>query len=865
MKLLFEEAKLKARGDLSKVTLSFFFLARGTVEEKSTTGLYRSLLHQLFEKVVEVSDSLEWMTVDGARVIQRNGWGEEALKQTLTLAVQKLGNRSLTIFVDALDECDKNQAGGMICFFEELCDLAAKARVRLQICFSSRHYPTVIIQKGIEITLEDEAGHTEDIKQYIKSKFRLGKMKQAELLRTEILEQSSSIFLWVVLVLDILNNEYPDSSISITKIRERLKKIPPKLTDLFRMILIRDKENLERLELCLKWILFANRPLQPQELYFAIQLGLDKESLTSWDKEDVELDQIKTFVRSASKGLAEVTRNKASEVQFIHESVRDYLLGKYESPLPEVSGNFVGRGNEVLRDCCLAQLKASINQDTYLWNHLPPASATAELRETIALKFPFLQYSVHNVLRHANVAQQNEMEQGDFLADFPLRRWVFLYNTLEKFDVRRYTESVSLIYILAVNNLANLIRIHPQREFCFEVEPERYGVPILAALATGGQEAVQSFLDALAESHPQEPLLHYLSKLYSNNISKRPKFSRNLTFSKKKSVFSNIAELGDEVVLAFLCTLGKLDLESKDGRGRTALSWAAMNGHEAVVKLLLDKGADVESKDGSGHTPLSWAAMNGREGIVKVLLDTGKVDVNWKDKDGWTPLLSAASRMALSLSAEKGYKAILKMLLNMDKVDIDSKDKNDRTPLSWAAEKGHEAVVKMLLDTGKVDIDSEDKDYQTPLSWAKAKSSKKHSIQDYQMQLLLLEQQNKKRLLMARQEQERGGSIHHEAVIKLLLATDGIEANTKDPNGRTPLSWAAGKGQDAIFKALLNIGNVDVESKDNDGRTPLLWAVAGMWPSREVENENRPVVELLLKAGAKESQLFSPVTMVSSI
>jgi hypothetical protein len=45
MKLLFDEARLNVRNDASKITLSFFFLARGTVEEKSTTGLYRSLLH----------------------------------------------------------------------------------------------------------------------------------------------------------------------------------------------------------------------------------------------------------------------------------------------------------------------------------------------------------------------------------------------------------------------------------------------------------------------------------------------------------------------------------------------------------------------------------------------------------------------------------------------------------------------------------------------------------------------------------------------------------------------------------------------------------------------------------------------------
>ena len=103
----------------------------------------------------------------------------------------------------------------MVYFFEDLCDHARESQVRLQICFSSRHYPTIEIQKGLEVTLEDEAGHTEDIIQYIKSKLRLGKSKQAEPLRAKILDKSSSIFLWVVLVLDILNSEYPNSSISI--------------------------------------------------------------------------------------------------------------------------------------------------------------------------------------------------------------------------------------------------------------------------------------------------------------------------------------------------------------------------------------------------------------------------------------------------------------------------------------------------------------------------------------------------------------------------------------------------------------------------------------------------------------------------
>ncbi|KAN0120109.1 hypothetical protein V8E51_002317 [Hyaloscypha variabilis] len=669
MKLLFEEAKLNAKGNSSKMTLSFFFHARGTVEEKSTTGLYRSLLHQLFEKAVELRDSLEWLTADGARVIGRNGWHEEALKQTLTHTVQKLGSRPLTIFVDALDECDKNQAAGMVCFFEELCDRAREAQIRLQICFSSRHYPTIVVQKGIEVTLEDEIGHTEDIEQYIKSKLRLGKTKskqaEAESLRYEILEKSSSIFLWVVLVLDILNSEYPDCSISIKKIRERLKEIPPKLTDLFEMILRRDGENLERLQVCLKWILFATRPLKPQELYFAIQLGLDESCSSCWDQEDVDLDQMKTYVRSSSKGLAEVTRNKASEVQFIHESVREFLLGKYEGQWSGVSGNFVGHCHETLRDCCLAQLNASISQDVEIPDPLPQASKAAQLRETITLKFPFLKYSVLNVLHHANSAQQNAIEQGNFLVKFPLRRWKLLNNAFERYEIRRYNDPVSMLYILAEKNLADLIRIHSQRESCFDVENGRYGPPIFAALATSSSEAVRVLFNIQAQIQPSTSPLYDLCKRYCQDKEKWATLGRDFTFSRKRGILSYVAEYGDEILLSFLIESGQSAPDSVDIDNRTPLSWAAKRGHKGIVKLLLAKEADVNAADGDGRTPLRWAFENGHVDVVKLLLEKG-ADVNAAvDGAGWTPLRWAfenGARWTLLRWASNGHVDVVKLL-----------------------------------------------------------------------------------------------------------------------------------------------------------------------------------------------------------
>ncbi|KAH8691186.1 hypothetical protein BGW36DRAFT_305298, partial [Talaromyces proteolyticus] len=79
-------------------------------------------------------------------------------------------------------------------------------------------------------------------------------------------------------------------------------------------------------------------------------------------------------------------------------------------------------------------------------------------------------------------------------------------------------------------------------------------------------------------------------------------------------------------------------LDEKDSHGRTSLSYAAENGHESTVQLLLEEPhIDYNSMDVNNRTPLSWAAENGHQQVVQLLIYEG-ARIDLQDKIGRTPL-----------------------------------------------------------------------------------------------------------------------------------------------------------------------------------------------------------------------------------
>ena len=128
---------------------------------------------------------------------------------------------------------------------------------------------------------------------------------------------------------------------------------------------------------------------------------------------------------------------------------------------------------------------------------------------------------------------------------------------------------------------------------------------------------------------------------------------------------------------------------------------------EVVAGLIEMEYYDINEGDFWGCGPLAWAAWNGHEGVMKMLLGREEVNPDKPDKWGSTPLSGAA---------RNGHEGVVKILLGREGVNPDRPDKWGSTPLSFAAGNGHEGVVKILLGREEVNPDKPDIFGQTPLS-----------------------------------------------------------------------------------------------------------------------------------------------------
>ncbi|KAI0183650.1 hypothetical protein EV127DRAFT_17456 [Xylaria flabelliformis] len=756
--------------------ISFFFNARGRHLEKSVEGMYRSLLHQLLEKVPDI----QLLDHPHLRVIAsscRYEWTIGFLRELFSHAIAGLGQRELICTIDALDECDMSQVWGMVKHFESLGALALEKKLKLFICFSSRHYPALSIKTGLKLVLEDEDGHRQDLKQYVTHELNVSHEEDALEIRTALLQKAAGVFMWVVLVVRILNEDCLGGR--MFGLKARLDEIPSELHALFRDMLRKDHKNWADLLLSIQWILYAKEPLKPEEYYYAMAAGLNPgtDFLAEWDPKKITMNNINQFVLSSSKGLAEVSKSDNPRVQFIHETVRDFLIkdGGIDELQLDFETDFQSQSHNRLKECCYVYVRAR----SFSLEKLDFGLDGNRFAMKKSTNFPFLKYATTNVLHHANVAAVN-VSQQDFLKSFDLRAWIRLRKLFRYVDISYdYTLSANIFYVLADQGHARLIddavaiygpMVH--------VYGEVYQYPLFAALCGYHNEAADAILRA-----------GNLRASDDDSLRQLPPNCATLSI-KDYTPLTLAADAEHMEVLQLLLDQG-LTPNIADPNGWTPLAHAVMRGSTRMAQLLLDRGAEVNSKDKIGRTPLFIAAENRDLEMVWLLLNEG-ADVVSEDEDGKTPLLSAA---------ESGSSEIVQLLLDKG-AEVDSKDETDRTPLFYAARNNHLETVQLLLDEG-AEVDLKNKDGDTLLFFA---------IRWEHLGLIRMLVDNgadvnlRSKVSGTPLTKAVGRSKELTEVTQLLL-TKGADAKVTDNDGRTPLRLAVKRGHKKIQELLRAYSN----------------------------------------------------------
>ena len=763
-------------GDL---VLSFFFHGRGDELQRSPLGFLRSLLHQILGKAPDslagLVDTFEERYNEMGNPGDEWNWKQKELQHFVESSLQKvLEVRSAWLFVDALDECGKDNAVFLFRWLKSLLSTLqpTSSQSRIQVCISCRHYP--VLGRDCEFVICPEDQNMQDISTYVRAQLSESPELAASCIPGLITDYSYGVFMWARLVVEqVLDLDREGAPLGI--IAEGMVSIPPDLDQLYED-LARDMEPAS--SKLIQWICFANRPLSLDELRWAMVIDVDspyrslEECRNSRDYIP-DNDRMRKQVHTLSRGLAEVT--ESSTVQLTHQSVDDFftnqkglsiLMNNLPSPVTDrglltddlTPKMAIGIAHFRIARICLRYLsmeEISQSTDTTSYEHG---------------NFPFLRYATTLWIRHAQycyAAQDDLLGTFSWLPDDLLDTWVRVWDTL--------TDTNASGYPLYTSGFP------PKGTNLFHIV-SRYGFSkSLEALLEGGDLAARGV--DVKDGHTQTPVWWAAKRGRAACVElllatgKVEVDSRDMHGQTPLSI---AAENGHLAVVKCLVNTDKADLNSKLSGGGTPLSMAAKNGHKAIVECLLATAkAEADPRDPVDHRPLSLASEKGHSSIVQILLGTGEVDPDFKDRVGRTPL---------SLAAENGHETSVKLLVASGKVDVDSKDKRARTPLSFAAGRGHEHIVKFLLANGKANVDLRDRDGRTPLSWACGNG--------------------------------------HAGVVKVLLTTGRVGIDLGDNEYRTPLSWAAAEGREDVVKILVATGKVDLNSKDkNSDWTPWRWAI----------------------------------------
>uniref|UniRef100_UPI00358F2F97 ankyrin repeat and death domain-containing protein 1A-like isoform X2 n=1 Tax=Myxine glutinosa TaxID=7769 RepID=UPI00358F2F97 len=269
----------------------------------------------------------------------------------------------------------------------------------------------------------------------------------------------------------------------------------------------------------------------------------------------------------------------------------------------------------------------------------------------------------------------------------------------------------------------------------------------------------------------------------------------------------------------------RVQVNSVNLSGQTALHWAVGSGNDEVVNILMQNKANADLQDKYGMNSLHLAAWFGHLEILRHLVMSGG-DISRRNMNGYS-LLHCAVR--------QGHLPIIKYIVE-DLFSLKPKDvtKDGKTSFLLAAEYGHADVLSFLMNHG-LKLSDVDTAGNTILHLA-AKNGYSHVMEELFFPDEESEQQRITKKLIDAKNENGDATLHvaaengHTECVRLLLESDAVcQINICNKENRIALHLAVKNGNEKLARLLIDKG-IELDAQDEKQKTCLHLAAENNLP-----------------------------------
>ncbi|KAI0102851.1 hypothetical protein GGR51DRAFT_525619 [Nemania sp. FL0031] len=346
-----------------------------------------------------------------------------SLWESLVSALRDKACGDVFLILDAMDECKDQERKLLIEALASLCqgNSSSASRIKLKVILTSRPYAavkpafkgfrTILIRAESNLNSIDD-----DVRAVIEARIQrfsnnmdiIGDHRVISL-KDKLLRNADHTFLWVSLILDMLDQS---EDCTFEELHDIIDNLNPSVDTIYENILGKAKSP-EKARRLLHIIVGAAEPLTAEEINVAWSVRVGQP-----DAEEKMRDRM---FPSAETGIREVcglfVRIIQGKVVLVHQTAREFLISKPEHPPQNNTGSLKGsllttESNRLLAGICLTYLLSTQVKNTYNYGEIVRERRQSR-EDWVAESSGKLQFLDHAAKHFLNYIRLSDSDGGD--------------------------------------------------------------------------------------------------------------------------------------------------------------------------------------------------------------------------------------------------------------------------------------------------------------------------------------------------------------------------------------------------------------------------------------------------------------------